>query len=719
MDYRTKREFKDIKLSNNGGIVDAGDKDWLDNLFGKAWIPEAEQEMSGSGMHEIWERNVLYAEGEQVPVGHSNDYFKQYVRTNSGRLNLTGFKTKKDANDKIYVVDNKIPEVVNGMIGEFALGEKTWQVKHDENPRNDRIEHVVQRYLTEFDIRKKYQKKVKNPCIRKWAKFGLSWIEQEYDPYVNLPIGDIIFDVLHPKDVLVDPLSQKDYFVDARYIIRKKRVELSIAQKFLKENFDINEKNVTADTEYERYATYHKTSLSVDSMDRFVTFYYVEWKEICLDVYEQGVKERQLLAWEALYIPGKVGTVWMRKNPHVDPRRIDGWAFRRKPLVGAASEIRLYPQSIVEKLANIQDIINITKSLILDRERQKAKIWGFVLSKLKDNYGDLFKEWTKYGGLLPVDGAEDIKGAVSFLDIPNVSPETYQFAEMMEKSFKDQGPKREVLSGRLPDQRSDTPSGTAIQKLMEANTKVLTEAYDAMEWQDNEIAISTYNILATEMTEEDFIDFTDAKPDDPKYVPINAVMSLAEYEEHLQRMFPGVDPMMAAEMFEQKNDVEIHFATSDNAGRKMPGDVVKDKQSVVFVNMLFNPEGDKRFAMDIKVEIDFNAEKDKMEDRAMADRMRQRGEIALEDYYEFQGGRFAAEKDKLLENLAKERKEIAYGELVTERGPEFEAIVQQAAQNFDMINQQKEQLMKQAQKQGQKPGVKQPLKQPGQQQIAA
>jgi len=405
------------------------------------------------------------------------------------------------------------------------------------------------------------------------------------------------------------------------------------------------------------------------------------------------VKERVIHAFEALYIPGDIGTVWYRRNPHVDPRRIDGYVHRPKQLVGSASEIRLYPQSIVERLANIQDIINITKSLILDRERQQAKVWGFVLGKLKENYGDLFKEWVKYGGLLPVDGVEDMDKSLKFIDIPNVSPTTYSFLEMMEKSFRDNGPKREVLTGRLPDQKSDTPSGTAIQKLMEANTKNLSEAYDAMQWQDNEIAQDIYNILATEMTEEDFVDFEDAKEGDPKYIPVNAMMSIAEYEQHLIRMYPNMEPIQAAELFEENNEVEIHYVTKDQNGVQLPGQAIKEQQSVVFINMLHNPEGEKRYDMDIKVEIDFNAEKDEQEDKLLARDLRARGELALEDYYEMLGGQFKSNKDRLLENLSKENEVKQMGEVVVSRGPEFAQQVQQAAQVFDMVNADKQKQM--------------------------
>ena len=86
MNYKQDKDFRKLDP-----VKDKGDKDWFDNQCAKVWIEEGELEQSSAGMHDIWERNVLYAEGQQVPIGHSSNALQQYIRTNSGRLNVASF----------------------------------------------------------------------------------------------------------------------------------------------------------------------------------------------------------------------------------------------------------------------------------------------------------------------------------------------------------------------------------------------------------------------------------------------------------------------------------------------------------------------------------------------------------------------------------------------------------------------------------------------------
>src|SRR5438552_7089046 len=77
-------------------------QDFLKDKYNR-WIDQSERELTTSDMYPIWEKNDLYYDAKQVPVGSSSDYLSEFMYTNSGRINTSDFtKVQSLANIKFF-----------------------------------------------------------------------------------------------------------------------------------------------------------------------------------------------------------------------------------------------------------------------------------------------------------------------------------------------------------------------------------------------------------------------------------------------------------------------------------------------------------------------------------------------------------------------------------------------------------------------------------------
>ena len=108
------------------------DKRHCDNTF-KRWIDNGLDSLRR--IIPRWDRNFDYYESRQTPPGFSSDAMKKFVDANSGML-------KPDEDNFLFFADNKIKDVIDGNVGEYTSVKKQIIVKHDDNPRNDKIEYA-------------------------------------------------------------------------------------------------------------------------------------------------------------------------------------------------------------------------------------------------------------------------------------------------------------------------------------------------------------------------------------------------------------------------------------------------------------------------------------------------------------------------------------------------------------------------------------------------
>lgn len=665
----------------------------------RQWIDDGEWKMRSESMPDIWRENELYYEGYQVPIAmQSNDEFfsriagsplSEWVANNfdTGYLDTSQFRVKKNKKNQIYFVDNKMAPIIDRMAGDLTAAELLMSVESDDDPSNNNIEKMVKAYLTYYSKRKNLWEQVVRPSIQDMLVLGLTWVRMEYDRFVNLPLGDISFRTFHPVDVIVDPLSVQPFFLDARFIIPKIRMELNEAREWLKQ-YGVKPESVSPDSQDNNITARQRED---GSENLFVTIHLPEYKMQYMQNYPvnqiepfqdlQGatgeLRRKEMMFFSAIYTES-LGVVHHEVNQYTDNTQLDQYQFNIIPFYDQRNRARLYPKATIEKVKNLQDIVNITKSLMLNNARDRNTLRVLVSSKLVAKNPKLWDNFVRYGGQYPVDltaigGADDIRKHYQQLEIPALDPTIYQFLQIAEQSIKDLTVQHEALEGNYP---KDKLSGVAIQKLQERNQAAQLNKPQNIEWAMTTMATGIYNVIAREFTSEHW-----AAIDGYKYkVPINKVMTMVEFEQYIAANNPNKDFDQAMEEFTDVNIVDTVYAGFPPEAQT-DAQAVAEQLSAVFINFLKAPASPDIYHLGIRVNLNTQSEQQKLEEKIIASELLSAGKFPLAMFLEMQGGFFEAQKDRILQLLEEENQVTQVAAMIAERGEEFvNAVMQMAAQ---------------------------------------
>jgi hypothetical protein len=447
-------------------------------------------------------------------------------------------------------------------------------------------------------------------------------------------------------------------------------------------------------------SNYHLKQATELTKELFQTVYFFEFRQKYIDTVKlevegfkgEEVEVEKMYYFEGIYLGDKV--VQYQLNKYADPDDIDNWQFATVPYPDKFSSIRTYPTSVAEKLLNMQDIVNIMESIILDNVIQKNALRVLVIDKLEKVYGkQMVEDFLFKGGVFTVEdsaGMNDIRKMFGTIDFPDLSTEAMTFLSMVEQSIKDNSLTHESLTGEYP--QKGNISGVAISKLQNANLRKLSYKETNINWSPTQEARRMYRIMATEFDEAEFIKITDQKQDDPKYVPIQATMNLEDYENYLARSFQGIPLEQAADLFEKRNDVKIFYPKTDKG--RIPVSMEQGKtNSIVLINHLKDGEGEI-YKLNLKVTMDLDAERNKMEDLVVASQFYEKGDMAFPTFLDFKGGVFKTQKNKILEERYQEKKELQLANEIVKRGQQFEQVIAQTMQEYDKKMAMVEQLRK-------------------------
>lgn len=652
------------------------------------WIDVSFAQMASEGMHEIWKKNIEYVEGYQVPVGHSSDVMTQYVNSNKDIIDYREFRldesSKRSKKAPLYFVDNKIRTVIDGMVGDYAEAKKTLSVKADNDPQNDKIEKVLERYFAKLEEELQIWENYRIPIIHDMAKLGLGWLEVSYNPYRNIDRGGgIDYKIHHPKDVGIDVNSKKHFFADARYIVVREELPLKEAQHYYGK-FGIDPEKVKPDSEG-RLADPNPRVAQLDDDEKYVTNYRILYREmytdqVNIDEYygtepengEPAVLDEERMYYFNVVYNTDLGVVDHSINKYADIRQHKQWQFNVIPFCNRHSDVKLFPQSDVEVLIRIQDIINITKSLIIDNARDKVKVRALIKKKISEKFPDLWDMFMSEGGAFPIDDedlgyGEDIRSAIHFIDTPDLPKELYTFITIAEESFRDQSIRNEALQGSYPE-KSGYLSGVAVSKLQQANKRLLNFKDTNIEWAINTEARILYRMIALEFKENDFLHIMDAKKGEAKYIPYSVIFNLQEYQDYLLGAFPELPIEEASAIFENENEVDI-FYSQEREGRVLEKQEVMENNSLVYINHLVDFKGGIK-EVRVKVKFEFDVERNKLEERIYASELFAQGKFPYLWMLKMLGGTFEENAETIQADLNKEQQAALIAEMITKADDE-------------------------------------------------
>jgi len=672
------------------------DKKWCDSTFAR-WI-----EIGLDSLRKIiprWDRNINYYESRQTPPGYSSDALKRFIDANSGMI-------KPDEDNFIFFQDNKIKDVVDGNVGEYTAVKKQIIVKSDDNPRNNKIEFAYQKTIDRFERKTKAWQVVRRPAIRDMMLMGTGWTGHNYNPNKSQPYGEIQFKNISPRDMIIDVDSKAEFYNDRKYEIEIVEMELDRAKRFLFEEYGITD-NISPDDDYSQN---HANREEKDRDIQKTTFYIVEYRETYKTRYdlrekynmirnnaginkdEFALNQEEEFYFIALY-HRSLGTIFHQINPFKQ--------YLKTPYCNKKSSRELLCLDDVWDLAVINDIINITKSIYLDNARMRNYVRVAIKDKLKETMGDQLETVIRFGGDIEIDGEDDVRKAIQFMQYPEVPKELLGFIEVAENVMKQQVQRYEPMRGEYP--KGKYLAEDTFQGLVQENKKIFSYKDEAINYAGNEEGNLFYRIMAAKFKDEDFIDVIGVKKGEPEYIPINSIMTLQSFEDYLKEsktldeqeammlsQIPETDPEFiqkklsilkpAIERFSKENELEMVVKFTDNYGRPLNLIDIWKKRSMVFINQFCEDE-----KMDVKISMDFDSQKDEEMNRNIAKYLFEKiGEPMLGIFLEKMGGTWQDKKEEIIKLVEKYNEGKAMIAEIQNLGPEFIPALKNFMQQWSM-----------------------------------
>lgn len=658
------------------------------------WIEKGEKQMVNESMPVIWDMNAKYYEGLHAPVGFKANALADFAQKNTF-VDVKKYKVKKDdETGKVFVIDNKIKDAVDGQIGDYTNVKKVIKVEYDDIDSNDSIEYASKKSIEYVQDREQVWEQCFTPCIAGMAKFGLYWASAKFNSRVNVPFGNIEFDYYHPLDVLVDPQARKKYFLDARWVIRKIKIPFEEAFEYLRRyKPNLKEADVKPDSDYYSLGNERHNSATGVRDDYFVTLYVIEYKkeETRKTEVHGAMVEEEITRYFKMAYNSSLKILSHTEDAYANVSQGNQWQFEVIPLYNQENTLRQFPNSDIEKLATIQDLINMSETLLLDNAKQRNMLRMIVRASLYENYEEEFIDFVKNGGILPI-AEQEIKDAFAPATWQELPSQFYQFMDMMKANFQEHGSQNAILQGSYP--RGGDISKPIIDGLQQARGRHFGYKEQNINWFATQLAKRIFRMIATEWTEENFLKVTNKSKDDPKYVPINAILTFADYEALLQRVYPKMELEMAAEKFSERNEVHIIFPRETEYGWMVnkfgriirDPEEVKNAESLVLVNMLSFTPKDK---IEISITMDWDYDKNKQENELKAIQFFKDGVITAKRMLMNVGDKWRDEADEITDEKKAENEVLMEAEKIQQRGPQFLQAVQQLGEQFDAQEQAK------------------------------
>lgn len=696
------------------------------------WICEGLGAQRNHNIINTWDRCSLYYEGYQAPIGFTNNYLHEFVSANATKLNLANI-LQKDERGKYFVIDNKIPKVLDAILGEYTSVRQTIQVVKDDYPKNNTIEKAIQRLFDKTEHDYNIWHSVTIPAIEMMSMWGLGWVKSYFDPGRNkYRGGNIDIKAIAPHEVLFDPTCKKKYFRDSRFRIHRNIMNLAEARKFV-EGFGKNPANLNSESPFAEgfsYLDQQRYSNARDVNREYAIIYCIEYvityrmtnkKDMRLEstgeyIPDEADEEDKDFYFYALYNQSpNIGTFYHAINKNTYSVQ-DYDKFYLTPFTNKQSNVRPFPRSDIEDLTNKQDLINICKTLILNSAKEHNTLRMAIDEKIYDEMGRkygkngaaILDDFWDFGGWLPIPREsgqpQDVNKMITVVRQQELPKEVYEFLVIAERDFDSQANTDTPLSGDYP--KSGDLNYKAQLNLQRQKRRQLTYKDININYAMVTIAKKLYNIFANEYTDERMIRLLNANPGDPQTMIINGIMSAAEYEQHLINLglvdketaetlisIPSNDPNFiekkeillesASKKYSEENEVEIFFAPHTSDGQPLTNAYSIYINGLVFVNML-----SKNDEVDIVIKLDFNAERDEQEQKALGLQLFQSGNLAIEDLFELLGGYFSDNRQRLLDNLKKNKDTLMLAKEIESRGEDFVKLIMGAITQYDMANKQ-------------------------------
>lgn len=634
-------------------------------------------------MHEkhlhTWDSYEKYLEEKEIPANMSTDAEALLTKDPSQIL--------KDEDDNYYLHINKTREINGRTVAEFTQGNKTVNVDPDR-PQFTKIAGITKKVLEDIESEKDIYVTVREACVQGMVDLGIHWSEVDFDPRNDeSDMGDIIFEEVSARDVLVDCKSRKTFFADRRRDCRMIKMELSEAQRYLS-RFGIKPEEISTDNEYDEY---HQLIKDNDiTTDRFVTLYMFQYKKkysvnfehndfgISMSNYsvdDEGKIKRQS-SGESINIEkdkeyffrtiynSTLGTVFHKIN--------ELGQFTRTPYYNKHSKTGFMPIADTYFLKRLNKLYDIINSVFLAYVRKMMKNPIAIDEGTWSQYQEVIDQALATGESFPLKKDGKLEQANFIKDIP---PAFLQLIQTTYKALQDAGFSHDPIEGRYPDKREF--SGTAIDLLQ-------VQALKPQGYKERHITYAVtqetrliYKIMSLYFTTARWIKVQDTNSDKKNFIPVNTTYTYDQYIEYLETN------KLSMEVFEEENDVNYVIAPPRNTYEPFT------QESAVSNNLLLviNPLGDDA-DMKVSIKYDFDSKRNKELTLQRTQVARKEGLMPDDDYLKALGFENVHE---MIRKVEEKNEIIQVGKTIVEGGPELVQAVMMFVKKFQMVQELKNQ----------------------------
>lgn len=625
-------------------ISDPEQKGKLEDMI-RRYVIEAEAEHNT--MHVEWQDSDKYFESDQIPEGWTQEHKQVFANANDPTL-----VNQSSQQQKQYVVLNKVLMSHEKVLGDFINGKRMLMVT-GRTPKDRRFAGVIQKMLNYIQDRAMMWEEVVVPSIDCGIRRGIHWIKVWFNPFTNLPHGKIEMREISCRDVLIDPRSRGYFYQDARYFDHRQRFTVDDANERFAQ-YTGGTITFAQDQEYEQpyqrtpnsttlFCTIHEVQYVVPetkywTVNPEATSEDDQYVEINKSMYFQALQNPQVRQrvfqqtedqWYVCFFNKAVGVFYNA------PIEYDSQGLF--PVINIKSEGRLYPFGSTKYDKNLQDLLNVFISVMLDNAKKGNNgIWSTDTATYQRFSDQIIAAYNGKGPrIIPTENFK--------VDYPReINPALVELYGMVTQALEEVQSSHALSKGEMPRERL----ASATVNMLIARDRVSHGRKDVMiQWALTRVARVIYKIMAEKFTEEDWVPVTDVNKSEPEYVPVNFVVNDQEYNQLiLEMMGLEVTPemqqnaefmkklqqqvMQARQQFESENEVTRHNVTQYilkgqvvtaeqlkaaaeqlgqdlNAFKQAQG--VEEKPTVIYSINDLTQDAD----IDLVYSVDFNADRDK------------------------------------------------------------------------------------------------------------
>lgn len=508
-------------------------------------------------MRSEWDEADQYYENDQTPAGFTDQHKEALANANDA--------TQGNPSSKQYVVHNRVLRSHLAIMGEFADGQKSIVV-HGRTPKDRKYAKKMQEIVQYVQDREKLWSEVHIPTVDCGTRRGIHWIKVWHNPEKDLPNGRIEVREVSGRNVLLDATSRGYFYQYDNYRIERMRMLVSEANERFGEILDnLSLGQFTADNVYEQAYRDPRTG---NLVEQYCTIYEVQYKEVerhFYDVDELGEKieltpeefkaatsdkERAKTAFSVM--EDRFYVAWYNESVGVFYNEENEFGqFTLIPFMHVRSEGRLYPIGSTKYEKNLQDLVNVMLSVMLDNMKESKGKWKVDPASYA-LYGDQIQAAAlgKGAPIFPANTMEHFK--------PNeLTQASVALFGLIGSALDDTQSQHDLSKGIMPKERL---AAQTVNMIISQDRKGHGLKDEMINWTFTQVGRLIMKIIQKKWTEKFWIQVTDSSKKDPDFVPVNLVLNEREYFDLIMELAGvQIEGGEDEEMMMQKEQVAMQY----------------------------------------------------------------------------------------------------------------------------------------------------------------